>query len=53
MKLPDLAELLGSYHLCPGQVGYSPAADLTNDGDPCVKLNDLAELLGQYGDNCN
>jgi hypothetical protein len=53
VNLSDLAELLGAYGTCPGEGGYNPDADLTDDGDPCIGLSDLAELLGQYNDDCN
>jgi hypothetical protein len=44
---------LASYGRCPGDPGYNPDADLSDDGDPCITLADLAALLVQYGDDCN
>ena len=53
ITLADLQLLLATYGLCPGDIGYLPAADLTADGNPCIGLADLQILLSQYGDNCN
>jgi len=45
--LSDLAALLGTYGVAPGDPGWNPAADF--DGDDDVDLSDLAHLLGDYG----
>jgi hypothetical protein len=45
--LADLAALLASYGVAPGDPNWNPAADF--DGDDDVDLSDLAHLLGDYG----
>jgi len=48
VDLADLAALLASYGLCPGDPGYESAANFIED-DPCITLADLGALLGNYG----
>ena len=48
----DLATLLATYGLCPGDPMYVPEADFSDDGNPCIGLADLATLLAQYNDIC-
>ncbi len=47
VDLADLSELLESFGLCAGDLGYNPDADL--DGDNCVGLGDLSALLENFG----
>ena len=53
INISDLAALLSTYGMCPGDPGYIAAADLTDDGNPCIAIADLATLLGQYNDVCH
>jgi len=46
--LADLAILLGTFGLCPGQEGYDGRANLDQSSDGCVTQADLAVLLAGY-----
>lgn len=52
IDIVDLATLLSTYGLCPGDPGYIVEADFTDDGNPCIAIADLAALLAQYNDIC-
>ena len=49
VNLNDLQLLLATYGKCPGNAGYNPDANLTDDGQDCITLADLQLLLANYG----
>jgi hypothetical protein len=48
--LADLAILLATFGLCPGDEGYDSRANLDGSADGCITQADLATLLADY--NC-
>ncbi|WP_320046817.1 multiheme c-type cytochrome [uncultured Ilyobacter sp.] len=49
VDLSDLQALLATYGKCPGDDGYNPDANLTDDAEDCITLADLQLLLANYG----
>lgn len=47
VDLSDLAQLLSTFGLCNGDVGFNAGADFDQSG--CVELGDLAVLLANFG----